>query len=101
MLGALAFLCSRLLSTTKRIRAAIVVQKAWRRIITEENARRRVLAKEIAEQCAAVACARDRLLWAKGVIVEWWRDQKMKKTKHVASKSKKSTKSKSTRRMRL
>lgn len=67
----------------------------------EKDTRRRVLAKEIAEQCAVVACARDRLLWAKRVIVKWWREQKLKKTKHIATKSKKSTKSKSTRRMRL
>jgi abnormal spindle-like microcephaly-associated protein len=89
------------LSSTKRIRAAIVIQKAWRRITTEENFRRRVLAKEIAEQCAAVACARDRLLWAKAVIVKWWREQKMQKRKHAALKSKMPTKSKPTRRMRL
>ncbi|RAO69136.1 uncharacterized protein BHQ10_005148 [Talaromyces amestolkiae] len=101
VLGALTFLCSRLLSSTKRIRAASVIQKAWRRMTAEKDTRRRVLAKEIAEQCAVVACARDRLLWAKRVIVKWWREQKLKKTKHIATKSKKSTKSKSTRRMRL
>ncbi|QGA20594.1 hypothetical protein EYB26_008300 [Talaromyces marneffei] len=101
VLGALTFLCSRLLSSTKRIRAAIVIQKAWRRITAEENARRLVLAKEIAEQCAAVACARDRLLWAKGVIVKWWREQKLKRSKPVDTKGKRPTKAKSTRRMRL
>ena len=95
------FLCSRLLSSTKRIRAAIVIQKAWRRITNKENVRRRALAKEIAEQCAAVACARDRLLWAKGVIVKWWREQKLKKTKPIATKTKKPIKSKSARRIRL
>jgi abnormal spindle-like microcephaly-associated protein len=59
-----------------------------------------VLAKDIAEQCAAVACARERIQWAKGVIVKWWREQKTKK-KHIAAKGKKPTKAKSARRTRL
>ncbi|EED16839.1 calmodulin-binding protein Sha1, putative [Talaromyces stipitatus ATCC 10500] len=99
VLGALTFLCSRLLSSTRRIRAAIVIQKAWRRITTEENSRRRVLAKEIAEQCAAVACARERILWAKTVIMTRWRERKMSR-KQVTSKGKK-PKSKPARRARF
>ncbi|KAL4898265.1 hypothetical protein BDV59DRAFT_190127 [Aspergillus ambiguus] len=34
--GALTFLCARLLSATKRARSAIVLQKAWRRILRRQ-----------------------------------------------------------------
>ncbi|OKL59638.1 hypothetical protein UA08_05310 [Talaromyces atroroseus] len=51
VLGALTFLCSRLLSSSKCIRAAITIQQAWRRISSQENLRRRMIKKDIAEQC--------------------------------------------------
>ncbi|KAF9889900.1 hypothetical protein FE257_006772 [Aspergillus nanangensis] len=77
--GALAFLCSRFLSATKRARAAIVLQKTWRRILDCRNTRLREMARDVAIQCAAVVQTRDRLLWAKGVIIQWWRASKVKR----------------------
>ncbi|KAL4989495.1 hypothetical protein BDW68DRAFT_195836 [Aspergillus falconensis] len=71
--GALAFLCSCLLPIAKRARAATVIQDAWRRVLGHREAEKRAMAKDIARQCAAVVQTRDRILWAKGVIVHWWR----------------------------
>ncbi|KAL3472929.1 hypothetical protein BJX99DRAFT_207578 [Aspergillus californicus] len=71
--GALAFLCSRLLPATKRVRAATVIQHAWRRVLSHRETKRRIVARDLARQCAAVVQTRDRILWAKGVIMQWWR----------------------------
>ncbi|KAI9374820.1 calmodulin-binding protein Sha1 [Aspergillus egyptiacus] len=71
--GALAFLCSRLLPATKRVRAAMVLQNAWRRVLQHRETQRRLVARDIARQCAAVVQTRDRILWAKEVIIHWWR----------------------------
>ncbi|KAL2809245.1 hypothetical protein BJX63DRAFT_435379 [Aspergillus granulosus] len=71
--SALAFLCSRLLPPTKRARAAIVLQSAWRRILRRREDERRIVARDIARQCAAIVQTRARILWAKTVIVHWWR----------------------------
>ncbi|KAL1880447.1 hypothetical protein Plec18167_003851 [Paecilomyces lecythidis] len=43
-LASLAFLCSRLLSASKRTRAALVLQSAWRRILTRRELHRRAAA---------------------------------------------------------
>ncbi|KAJ5678401.1 uncharacterized protein N7477_004034 [Penicillium maclennaniae] len=72
-LGALAFLCSRLLSASKRARAATVLQRAWRARLATQNSLRRTVAKSLAEHCAAVVQTRDEILWAKGVITRYWR----------------------------
>ncbi|KAL4912021.1 hypothetical protein BDW62DRAFT_195601 [Aspergillus aurantiobrunneus] len=71
--GALAFLCSRLLPTATRVRAALVLQNAWRRILNNREAEKRLIARDIARQCAAVVQTRDQILWAKDVITHWWR----------------------------
>ncbi|KAL4972675.1 hypothetical protein BDW66DRAFT_169394 [Aspergillus desertorum] len=71
--GALAFLCSFLLPIAKRARAATVIQDAWRRVLDYREAEKRDMARDIARQCAAVIQSRDRILWAKDVIVRWWR----------------------------
>lgn len=88
--GALAFLCSRLLPATKRARAALVFQDAWRRVLDSREAHKRTVAREIARQCAAVVQTRDRILWAKSVIVHWWRlvRTKSKKSKSVTAVTK-------------
>ncbi|KAL3496601.1 hypothetical protein BJX62DRAFT_102320 [Aspergillus germanicus] len=77
--GALAFLCSRLLPATKRARAAIVLQNAWRRVLRHRENKRRIVARDIARQCAAVVQTRDRILWAKSIIVHWWRVNKSRR----------------------
>ncbi|KAL1970579.1 hypothetical protein VTN77DRAFT_4223 [Rasamsonia byssochlamydoides] len=87
ILGALAFLCSRLLSASKRTRAALIVQSAWRRTLARRTLRHRILAKKVASQCAAVVHTRDRILWAKAVIVNWWREQKARRARKTANRS--------------
>ncbi|KAJ5712902.1 uncharacterized protein N7483_010083 [Penicillium malachiteum] len=72
-LGALAFLCSRLLSASKRPRAATVLQRAWRARLERRNMLRRTIAKNLATHCAAVVQTRNELLWATNVITRWWR----------------------------
>lgn len=74
-LASLAFLCSRLLTASRRARAATVLQRAWRRVLARRLVHRRVMAKGLAQQCAAVVQTRDRILWAKEVIVKWWRQR--------------------------
>lgn len=37
------------------------------------------MARDVAMQCAAVVQTRDQILWAKGVIVQWWRVMKAKR----------------------
>ncbi|KAJ6119294.1 hypothetical protein N7523_003574 [Penicillium sp. IBT 18751x] len=75
-LGALAFLCSRLLSASKRARAATVLQRAWRARLATQNSLRRTVAKSLAEHCAAVVRTRDEIVWAKDVITRYWRQHK-------------------------
>lgn len=78
-LGALAFLCSRLLSASKRARAATIVQRAWRARLANQNAFRRNVARDLAAHCAAVVQTRNEILWAKEVITRWWRKTKAQK----------------------
>ncbi|KAL4751305.1 hypothetical protein BDW72DRAFT_212855 [Aspergillus terricola var. indicus] len=77
--GALAFLCSCLLPIAKRARAATVIQNAWRRVLDHRETEKRAMARDIARQCAAVVQTRDRILWAKSVIVHWWRLSRAKR----------------------
>ncbi|CEL05985.1 hypothetical protein ASPCAL07097 [Aspergillus calidoustus] len=83
--GALAFLCSRLLPATKRARAAIVLQNAWRRVLRNRENTRKIAARDIARQCAAVVQTRDRILWAKNVILHWWRMSKSKRRRRATA----------------
>ncbi|RJE24643.1 Calmodulin-binding protein Sha1 [Aspergillus sclerotialis] len=69
----LAFLCSRLLSASKRARAAVTLQRAWRRILTLRELPKRIIARDIARQCAAVVQARDQIIWAQDTIATWWK----------------------------
>lgn len=78
-LGALAFLCSRLLSASKRARAATTLQRAWRAQLATRDDIRRTIAKGIATHCAAVVQTRNEILWAKEVITRWWRKNKARK----------------------
>lgn len=54
VLAALAFLCSRLLTPSRGVRAAMTVQKAWRARWAKVVESRKARLKIIAEQCAAV-----------------------------------------------
>ncbi|KAJ5121864.1 hypothetical protein N7448_002995 [Penicillium atrosanguineum] len=82
-LGVLAFLCSRLLSASKRARAAMVLQRAWRARLAIQNDLRRTVAKSLAAHCAAVVQTRDEILWAKGVITRYWRQHKARQQQKV------------------
>ncbi|KAL4785321.1 hypothetical protein BJX76DRAFT_347099 [Aspergillus varians] len=85
--GALVFLCSRLLPATKRVRAALVLQNAWRRVLDHRDAQKRAVARDVARECAAVVQTRDRILWAKGVIVNWWRLSRANRQRRITSKT--------------
>jgi abnormal spindle-like microcephaly-associated protein len=78
VVAALGFLCSRLLSATKRARAAVTIQRRWRQFHGRAMSQRRLVAKRVAEQCMAVVQARERLLWAKTVILKSWRAHRYK-----------------------
>ncbi|CAI7610819.1 unnamed protein product [Penicillium manginii] len=75
-LGALAFLCSRLLSASKHTRAATVLQRAWRAHLGRRDTQRRAKAHYLAANCAAVVKTKSEVLWATEVITRWWRDIK-------------------------
>ncbi|KAL4869171.1 hypothetical protein BDV12DRAFT_168395 [Aspergillus spectabilis] len=83
--GALAFLCSRLLIATKHVRAATLLQNAWRRVLHHREAQKRIMARDVARQCAAVVQTRDRILWAKGVIVHWWRLNRASRQRRITT----------------
>ncbi|PGH03069.1 hypothetical protein GX51_04256 [Blastomyces parvus] len=72
-LAALAFLCSRLLPASRKARAAIVLQTVWRRTLARRQLQKRAIARNIATECMTVVQERDRVIWAKGVIIRWWR----------------------------
>ncbi|PIG83818.1 calmodulin-binding protein Sha1 [Aspergillus arachidicola] len=86
-LGALTFLCSRFLSATKRARAATVLQRRWRQVLANRDLQRRTVARDVARQCAAVVQTRDRILWAKEVIILWWRTMKARQQRHNSTDS--------------
>lgn len=82
-LAALAFLCSRLLPASRRARAAVVLQGAWRHILARRELHHRILAKKVAAECETVVATRERLLAAKRVIVKWWRTEKARKERRA------------------
>lgn len=86
-LGALAFLCSRLLSASKHARAATTLQRAWRARLAERDNHRRAIAKHLATHCAAVVQTRNEILWAKEVITRWWRASKARKQRQNTARS--------------
>ncbi|KAJ5697280.1 hypothetical protein N7488_010964 [Penicillium malachiteum] len=85
-LGALAFLCSRLLSASKRARAATVLQRAWRARLERQNVLRRTIAKNLATHCAAVVQTRNELFWATTVIIRWWRRVQAQRSQQCATR---------------
>ncbi|KAJ5363878.1 uncharacterized protein N7496_009591 [Penicillium cataractarum] len=77
--GVLAFLCSRLLSASKRARAAVVLQRYWRTHLAKRDASRRRIAHDLAAHCAAVVQTRNKIVWAKDVITRYWRNYQSRK----------------------
>ncbi|KAJ5403597.1 hypothetical protein N7509_003468 [Penicillium cosmopolitanum] len=75
-LGALAFLCSRLLSASKHSRAATILQRAWRAHLGRRDTQRRAIAQDLAAHCAAVVKTKSEIIRATEVITRWWRDIK-------------------------
>lgn len=82
-LAALAFLCSRLLPASRRARAAVVLQGAWRHVLARRELHHRILAKRVAAECETVVVTRERLLAAKRVIVKWWRAEKERRERRM------------------
>ncbi|KAJ5996108.1 hypothetical protein N7522_007768 [Penicillium canescens] len=78
-LAALAFLCSRMLSASKRARAATAIQGVWRSHMARKMQHRREVARDLAENCAAVVQGRTEILGAAEVITRWWREIKSRK----------------------
>ncbi|EQL28456.1 hypothetical protein BDFG_08768 [Blastomyces dermatitidis ATCC 26199] len=85
-LAALAFLCSRLLPASKRVRAAIVLQTAWRRTLAQRQLQQRLVAAKVATECMAVVQERNRVIWAKGVIIRWWRRVRDNRTRNFLAR---------------
>ncbi|CEJ54065.1 hypothetical protein PMG11_00389 [Penicillium brasilianum] len=78
-LGTLAFLCSRLLSASKRARAAVVLQRFWRTYLAKRDESRRKIAHDLAAHCAVVVQTRNRIVWAEDVIAQHWRNYQERK----------------------
>ncbi|GLI78462.1 hypothetical protein PoHVEF18_006777 [Penicillium ochrochloron] len=78
-LGTLAFLCSRLLSASRRARAAVVLQRFWRTHLAKRDESRRKIAHDLAAHCAAVVQTRNQIIWAKDVITRSWRNYQTRK----------------------
>ncbi|KAJ5106314.1 hypothetical protein N7456_002989 [Penicillium angulare] len=85
-LGSLAFLCSRLLAASKRARAATILQRAWRARLDSRNVYRRSIAKHLATHCAAVVQTRNEIMWAKDVIIRWWRLKQVHRSQKLATR---------------
>ncbi|PGH29372.1 hypothetical protein GX50_07876 [[Emmonsia] crescens] len=85
-LAALAFLCCRLLPASKKARAAVVLQTAWRRTYAHRQLQKRVLTGKIARECMIVVQERDKLIWAKGVIIRWWRSVRSNREKKCVAR---------------
>jgi abnormal spindle-like microcephaly-associated protein len=82
-LAALAFLCSRLLSASKRARTSVVIQRAWRSYQSRVEAHKQKMASMLASQCAEVVRTRERILGSKMKIMRAWRMYKAAGKKKV------------------
>lgn len=54
----------------------MVIQRAWRFALNRREIRKRVVAMRLARECMTVVLTRERILWAKGIIVMFWREGK-------------------------
>ncbi|KAL9616569.1 MAG: hypothetical protein Q9160_008572 [Pyrenula sp. 1 TL-2023] len=72
-LAALTFLASRLLGVSKSTRAALKIQRAWRRISVLRDTRKKIVKRKIAQECAVVVAVRERVSQAKSTILKAWR----------------------------
>ena len=71
--AALAFLCSRLLSASRRGRAAAVISEAYRGLRTRRVIRQRVVLMRIARDCKQVYTTRSTTMRAARVLQRAWR----------------------------
>ncbi|KAJ5308736.1 hypothetical protein N7508_004115 [Penicillium antarcticum] len=78
-LAALVFICSRMLSASKRARAATAIQRAWRSHSAKKMEGRREVARELAQNCATAVQVRTEVLGAVEVITRWWWEVKSRK----------------------
>ena len=85
VLASLAFLCSRLLGPTKKARAAVVIQRAWRRRWNAVLELRKVVLCGLANACAKLVQARHREDNAqRGIRAAWLRYKASSKTRGEA-----------------
>ena len=69
----LAFLASRILPVATTYFASISIQRAFRSHRARFDTKRRVILKCLAEECAEIVLARDRLVKAVTTLQKWWR----------------------------
>ncbi|KAF2667047.1 hypothetical protein BT63DRAFT_327699 [Microthyrium microscopicum] len=72
-LTALTFLAARLLPAARGHRAACVIQGAYRHVLKRREIHRRINLMRLANHCAAVVNARDRVIAAATVLQRAWR----------------------------
>lgn len=72
-IAALAFLASRVLGASKRTRAALTIQNAWRSSLALRETRKRIVKRRLAKQCAVVVGVREKVGQAKKTILKAWR----------------------------
>lgn len=82
VLASVAFLASRLLRPTKATRAAIIIQRAWRRRFQRILSKRKAVLRVLATTCAQFKIASD----AKKTIWRAWRVYKGRKAERMVSR---------------
>ncbi|GAM83176.1 hypothetical protein ANO11243_011620 [Dothideomycetidae sp. 11243] len=79
----LAFLASRLIPLSRRLRAAETLQRAWRLRLGRLQVRRRIVALRLAHQCAEVVIARQRVERAVLVMQKAWKTMKQERMRRA------------------
>ncbi|KAF2155346.1 hypothetical protein K461DRAFT_276560 [Myriangium duriaei CBS 260.36] len=79
----LAFLASRLIPLTRRLRAAETLQRVWRSRLARFEMHKRVVVLKVAHQCAEVVRARHRVEWAVVVLQRSWREMRLERMKRA------------------
>lgn len=90
-IAALAFLASRLLGVSKSFRAALTIQRAWKRASKLRDLRKKIIKRKLAQECAVVVAVRERVSQAKSTILKAWRDyseRKLRQRETVLDKGK-------------
>ncbi len=73
VIASLAFLASRLLGATRRCRAAITIQQAYRHVLRRRHLHRRYVSLKLACDCQTVVLTRERVVHAAKILQRGWR----------------------------